>query len=31
VNAYLQAGGDPATAAHAEAQRLRQLAWDVTT
>jgi orotidine-5'-phosphate decarboxylase len=27
VNAHRQAGGDPAEAAHAEAERLRELAW----
>jgi orotidine-5'-phosphate decarboxylase len=29
VNAYLQAGGEPETAARAEAARLRELAWGV--
>jgi orotidine-5'-phosphate decarboxylase len=29
VNAYLQAGGDPATAARQEAARLREVAWNL--
>ncbi len=29
ANAYLSAGGDPATAARAEAERLRALAWEL--
>jgi orotidine-5'-phosphate decarboxylase len=29
VNAYLEAGGEPATAARTEAARLRELAWSV--
>lgn len=31
ANAYLQAGGDPADAARAEAERLRELAWSVSS
>jgi orotidine-5'-phosphate decarboxylase len=30
VNAYAQAGGEPAAAARAEAARLRELAWSLS-